>query len=162
MDGMWFLVIMGAGVAVLGLAFVIWMAVSKQRKQGTPNWPHVQGEITASRVVPFERETPFGVERTFTAVVDYRYMVSGLPYTSANQNFLPHSYATSRDLFKATRTVSRYPAGSWVRVYYNPTNPKQSALELPKPVAHNAVLFYGIANVVAGIAIVALGIVLLP
>jgi hypothetical protein len=159
--GVQFLIVLGSGVALLGLAFIIWIAVAKQRHYGTPNWPHVQGEVTASRVVPFSRETAHGRDHTYTTLLEYHYMVGGLPYSSKNRDFLPDAASTTRDLLKATRVVSRYPEGSSVRVYYNPANPKQAALEVPKPVAHNAVLFYGITNLVAGIIIAVLGIVLL-
>jgi hypothetical protein len=162
MDGVQFLIVLGSGVALLGLAFIIWMAVFKQRHYGTPNWPYVEGEVIASRVVPFAREVSSGIEYTFTPVVEYRYTVSGLPYTSQNLSFVPGASVSTHELLQATSVVSRYPAGSWVPVYYNPANPKQAALTVPKPVAHNAVLFYGITNLVAGIAIIALGIVLLP
>ena len=146
MEGMRFLIVLGGGTALLGLAFIIWMAVSKQRQHGTPNWPYVQGEVIASQVVPFERETALGIERTFTPVVEYRYTVEGLPYTSKTRNSLPDMTATTHDLLMATRIITRYPVGAWVRVTYNPVNPQQAVLEAPKPVAHNAVLFYGIAN----------------
>jgi hypothetical protein len=161
MEGMWFLIVLGSGVALLGLAFIIWMVIWKRRRHGTPNWPYVQGEVIASRVVPFSREIPGGKDHTYTTLVEYLYTVGGLPYTSHKLNFLADAPATTRDLLAATGVVTRYPERSIVRVYYNPANPKQSALEAPKPTAHNAVLFYGITNLVAGIAIVALGIVLL-
>lgn len=162
MEGMVFLIVLGSGAALLGLAFIIWMAVSKHRQHGTPNWPSVEGKIIESQVVLFKRETPQGVEQTYTPVISYFYKIDGHAYTSDRRNFLPDTTATTQDLLKATRIVSRYPPGLTVRVYYNPANHQQAALEIPKPVAHNAVLFYGIANLVAGIAIVVLGIVLLP
>ncbi len=162
MEGVQFLIVLGVGVALLGLAFIIWMVVWKRRQHGTPNWPYVPGEVTASRVVPFAREGAYGTDHTYTALVEYRYTVAGLPYTANTRNFLPNAPATTRDLLKAAGVVSRYPEGTAVRVYYNPANPKQATLEVPKPVAHNAVLFYGIANLIAGAAIAALGIVLLP
>ena len=162
MAGVRFLIVLGGGVALLGLAFIIWMVVWKQRQHGTPNWPYVQGDVIASRVVPFAREAAYGTDHTYTTLLEYRYTVDGLPYTSNTQNFLPDKPATTRNLLRATGIVSLYPEGSVVRVYYNPANPKQATLEVPKPVAHNAVLFYGITNLIAGIAITVLGIMLLP
>lgn len=160
MEGVKFLIFLGSGVALLGLAFIIWMAVSKHRHYGTPNWPHVEGEIVESLVVHLKRETAHGIETTYTPWIQYRYTVDDLPYTSDTRNFLPDVNATTKDLLKATRIVTHYPVGAYVRVYYNAAHPVQSALEIPKPVAHNAVLFYGIANFVVGIGIVVLGIVL--
>lgn len=156
-----FLIVLGAGVSLLGLAFIIWIVVTKRREQGTANWPHVLGEIRESMVIPFEREMPRGIERTYTYVVTYEYVVDGEIYTASNRNFLPGIRATSLSLAKAETFVRRYPAGSWIPVYYNPANPKQAALEIPRPVAHNAVLYFGVTNLVLGIVIVALGIVLL-
>ncbi|MGC9469388.1 MAG: DUF3592 domain-containing protein [Anaerolineae bacterium] len=156
-----FLIVLGSGVALLGLAFLIWIVVTKHREQGTPNWPSVQGEILESKVVPFERETPEGRERTFTPLIRYRYTVGEQRYTSANLNFLPDTAATYDVKAKAESVAAHYPAGSPVSVFYNPSNPGQAALEIPRPAAHNAVLFFGITNLIVGLAIIALGIVLL-
>lgn len=157
-----FLIVLGSGVSLLGLAFLIWIAITKQREHGTPNWPSVKGEVLESKVVAFERETPEGIERTFTPLVKYRYTVGERSFTSADLNFLPDSTATYRVGAKAEAVVARYPAGSPVSVFYNPSTPGQAVLEIPRPAAHNAILFYGITNLVVGAAIIALGIVLLP
>lgn len=156
-----FLIVLGSGAFLLGVAVSIWIAITKRRGQGTPNWPKVTGRIIKARVVPFERETPEGIERTFTPLIAYEYEVAGAVFVSQRRNFAPGETATYRDRASAEAVVVRYPAGSSVTVVHNPANPKQAALEPPRPAAHNAVLYYGITNLVAGAAIIALGIVLL-
>jgi hypothetical protein len=156
------LIVLGSGAFVLGLAFVVWIAVTKQRGQGTANWPHVKGQIVEAEIVSLERETPSATQRTFTRVVAYSYEVAGQSYRARNVDFLPDTSATYRSRDEAQASVSGYEAGSTVNVFHNPANPKQSALEVPKPTAHNAVLFYGVVNMVAGAIIIAIGILLLP
>ncbi|MGC9521705.1 MAG: DUF3592 domain-containing protein [Anaerolineae bacterium] len=156
-----FLIVLGSGAFLLGLAIIVWIALTKRRGQGTPNWPKVPGTVVAARVVPFEHETPEGDEKTFTPLITYEYRVNGQTFESQRRNFLPGESATYQERSEAEAVVMRYPPGAPVSVSYNPANPKQAALEPPRPVAHNAVLYYGVTNLVAGALIVALGIVLL-
>ena len=157
-----FLIVLGSGAFVLGLAFVVWIAVTKQRGQGTANWPHVKGQVVGAEVVPLERETSSGMQRTFTPIVAYVYEVEGQSYRARNVDFLPDTSATYRSREGAQAAIAEYSEGSTVDVFHNPANPKQAALEVPKPTAHNAVLFYGVVNMVAGAIIIAIGILLLP
>ncbi len=83
-------------------------------------------------------------------------------YESQQRNVSPDNTATFQAPEKAQAVVDKYPSGSSVRVFYNPANPKQAVLEVPRPAAHNAVMFYGVTNMVAGAIIIALGIWLLP
>ena len=156
-----FLIVLGGGAFILGLAYIVWIVVTKRHSQGTPNWPKVTGTVVRSRVYTFEHETSQGQERTYTPLVTYSYGVRGEVYTSAARDVWPYYRATTLNLQGAVSVISKYPDGSRVSVYYNPANPKQSLLEVPKPAAHNAVLYYGLANVIMGAAIVALSIVLL-
>ena len=155
-----FLIFLGSGAILLGLAFVVWMAVTKRHAQGIANWPDVEGQIVQAQVSLLERETPEGVERTYTPVLAYDYAVAGRSYTSRRLNFLPASSATYTDGKLAQAAIAPYPAGAQAKVYYNPANPKQSALQKPRPTAHNAVILYGVVAMIVGAGIIALGIVL--
>jgi hypothetical protein len=156
-----FLIFLGSGVLLLGLAFAVWMFVTKRQGQGIANWPSTEGQILKADVVKLERETPSGIVRTYTPVVSYTYGVAGQPYTSRRINFLPDDSATYSDKDRAQQAIAPYLAEAAVRVYYNPTNPKQATLEKPRPVAHNSVLLYGIVLMGVGAGLIALGIVLL-
>jgi len=62
-------------------------------------------------------------------VVIYQYIVNGQSYQSqtikAGEQFL-----NVRVMGQAQATVARYPIGASVAVYYNPSNPSESALEI--------------------------------
>jgi len=161
MRGAVFLIVLGSGAFLLGLAYVIWISVIKRQGSGVANWPHVTGVVTQSVVTALDRETPSGVQRTFTPLIVYTYQVGEQAYVSQKRNVLPATTATFEMPAKADAVVARYPAGATVDVFYNPANPKQAVLEAPRPAAHNAVLFFGLANLVLGAAIIALGVVLL-
>lgn len=161
-QGTEFLIVLGSGVFCLGVLVVSWILLTGRRGHGTPNWPRAAGEILNAKVVPFERETSDGIERTFTPLITYRYRVGDHTYTSKRLNFISDDTPTKRDRAAATSVVIRYPTGAAVKVFYNPANPKQAALEVPRPAAHRAVLLYGLTDVVMGLAILVLGIVLLP
>ncbi len=157
-----FLIVLGSCAFLLGLAFVVWISVTKHRGQGEANWPHADGNVTSAKVVTLERETPDGMVRSFTPVIHYAYSLRGIAYESQQRNSFPDNTATFLVAEKAQAVVDKYPLGSGVEVFYNPANPKQAVLEVPKPAAHNAVMFYGVTNMVAGAIIIALGIWLLP
>lgn len=156
-----FLIFLGSGVMLLGLAHLIWMVVTKRRSYGIANWPSVEGQILAASVSTLERETPEGIKRTHTPVVTYAYEVAGQPHTSHRLNFLPDSSTTYADVTLARAVLSSFPTGARAKVYYNPTNPQQSVLVKPHPSAHNAVILYGVVTMIAGLGIVILGILLL-
>ena len=161
MQGTEFLIVLGSGTFLLGLALIIWISVTKRRGYGTPNWPTVTGHVLSATAVEVDRETSNGMVSTFTPVIRYEYEVEGTLHSSARLNFLSDEHRTFEEHRAAGHVVARYPIGAPVDVFYNPANPKQAALDVPKPAAHNAVLAYGVTNLMAGALIIALGIVLL-
>ena len=156
-----FLIVLGCGAFALGLAIVVWIAVTKRRGQGPPNWPAAVGQMLSANVVPVARETPRGVARTFTPVIAYTYTVAGQAYAAKQRDLLPADTATYEDAAVAWQAIAKYRVGATVKVYHNPANPKQAALEIPKAVAHNTVLLYGVTSMIAGVATSVLGILLL-
>lgn len=155
-----FLIVLGAGVFLLGLTYAVWTWLTKRRDQGTGNWPRTEGRVEASFLYEHERRTAAGVVRSYTPVVRYTYRVNGRAYESKRRNFLPDHTRTYADRLDAEAVVATYATGKQVEVYYNPNNPRQAALEIPKPRAHNAEIGYGVANVLCGIGVMVLGIVL--
>ena len=161
MQGTEFLIVLGSGAFLLGLVLIIWISVTKRRGYGTPNWPTVAGDVLNATAVELDRETSGGMVATFTPIIRYAYDVADTRLTSARLNFLSDEQRTYKDRHLARQVVAKYPGGASVDVFYNPANPKQAALDVPKPAAHNAVLIYGVTNLIAGALIIALGIVLL-
>lgn len=159
---MGFLIIFGACVFTLGAAYAVWILVTKHRDRGTGNWPQTDGWVEAAFVYEHERETSEGIIRSYTPVVRYKYRLDGQTYVSKRRNFLPYDTQTFENRLDAETVVAKYTPDrtEMIPVYYNPNNPKQAVLELPKPRAHNATLLYGVTNVLCGIAMIVLGIVL--
>lgn len=156
-----FLIFLGSGAMLLGLAHLIWMIVTKRRSQGIANWPSVEGQVLAAAVSTLARETPEGIRRTHTPVITYAYEVAGQPHTSHRLNFLPDSSTTYADVTLARAAIAPFPTGAQVKVYYNPTNPQQSTLVKPRSSAHNVVILYGVVAMIVGAGIIMLGILLL-
>jgi hypothetical protein len=161
MAGTQFLIVLGGGALLLGLACVIWIVRSKRRNYGTPNWPRVVGRILDVSVATLARETPAGMVTTFTPMVRYEYAVEGEIYVGQRVHVSRDERLTTQRRSEADRRVARYGVNDPVDVFYNPVVPQQAALVLPRPVAHNAVLFFGVANAVMGALMIVLGIVLL-
>lgn len=80
------------------------------------SWPSTQGEVLSSAV----RRSG----RTRWAAVRYSYRVGGKEMVGARVR-----YVAPVALEWASTTVSRYPAGTPVTVYYDPEQPRESVLE---------------------------------
>lgn len=132
--------LLGGGVAILGglCAVVVPLALlagmgyffyrsSQKRKlamQEAQLWPHTSGMVLQSAV--HSRRT--GNSTSIYPVVVYRYEVNDRTYQS--QTIKAGDQVMSvRIMGDAQKTVDRYPVGAQVTVYYNPRNPKESALE---------------------------------
>jgi hypothetical protein len=93
-------------------------------RQAALTWPATSGTVLMSTV----QTKRTGRSRSTYPVVVYQYAVNGRNYQGqrikAGEQFL-----SIRVAGEAQATASRYPAGSTVTVYYNPSNPAESALE---------------------------------
>ncbi len=154
-----FLIVFGTGTLLLGAAYVISIIITRVRHQGTANWPKVTGTVKQAFVYQHERSTTSGTTITYTPVVAYAYAVEGQDYQTHKRNFLPYTQASLTSKEAAQAVSTRYSPGSDVAVYYNPNNPAQAALEVPKATAHTAVLLYGVVCILLGGGMIALGIV---
>lgn len=102
------------------------------RKASTPRsravaWPQTMGTVLSATVQVAQR----GTTRQEAPLVLYAYQVDG-------HVFQGHRVRVTDDLGRvrladadssASNTVARYPSGAPVVVYYDPTNPANSALE---------------------------------
>lgn len=93
-------------------------------RQSTQAWQNTTGTIMMSSV---QSSYSSGSHSTYPVVV-YQYEVRGQRYQSqrikAGEQFL-----NVRISGQAEGTVQKYPIGSTVTVYYNPSNPAESVLE---------------------------------
>ncbi|MBI5825209.1 MAG: DUF3592 domain-containing protein [Chloroflexi bacterium] len=93
-------------------------------RQSTQTWLDTTGTILMSSVQSHRT----GRSRSIYPVVVYTYSVHGKSYQSqrikAGEQFL-----NVRISGQAQATVNRYPIGTTVTVYYNPSNPAECALE---------------------------------
>lgn len=154
-----FLIVLGACVIVLGIAYLVTTILIKRSFQGAGNWPKTTGEVLRAFVYRHERKTTAETAVTYTPVVEYAYTVDGARYTSQRRDFSPsQSY---RDESVAAQIVADAPVGSTVKVRYNPNFPQQAVLKAPRPVGHNTVLIYGAVNIVMGALMIVLAVVLM-
>jgi hypothetical protein len=93
-------------------------------------WPTVEGVIVSSEV------SSTGLDEYFCTDIRYQYVVNGIEYVSTRvevQDVCTNSRNTARS------TVSRYPSGKIVELYYNPTKPTFAVL-VPGLPAHNSIV----------------------
>jgi len=161
MQGTEFLIVLGSGAFLLGLATIIWISQTKRLGYGTPNWPAVPGRVISVGVSELTRETSDGMVSSFTPIVTYEYELDGVAYRSERLNALSDVHRTFANRPSAASVIVAYAPETPVDVYYNPANPKQALLNPPKPIAHNAVQSFGVTSLIIGALIIALGILLL-
>jgi len=87
-------------------------------------WPHTSGTVLRSRV----QTRRSGNSTSHYPVVVYEYEVGGRRFQGQTIK-AGDQFMSVRIMGQADETVDRYPVGKHVTVYYNPQNPKESALE---------------------------------
>ncbi len=119
------------------------------RKSGeVRRWPSVSGAIAESTVT---QQSGSGRWRLWGAKVFYTYVVDGRQYIGGSLS-RAEVYTSSRQ--DALNEIAPYPVGCQVSVFYNPTDPQDACLK-----TQTGPTF--ILPVVAGIAFILVGIVLL-
>jgi len=104
-------------VAVAGVAGSMWWRAHRGPAR-TARWPHTMGTVLSSTV-----QVGGGSTRVEHPLVFYAYQVDG-------QVFQGKRVRAAGRTHDASSTIARYPAGASVIVYYDPTDPSNSALEL--------------------------------
>jgi hypothetical protein len=93
-------------------------------RQLAQSWPSTSGMVLMSSV----QSRQSGRSHSTYPIVVYQYTVNGQSYQSqtikAGEQFL-----NVRVMGQPQATVTRYPIGATVTVFYNPSNPAESALE---------------------------------
>jgi hypothetical protein len=94
-------------------------------RQSAQGWAGTMGVVTLSTV---QIRRSGNNSRSEVPVVGYQYQVNGQTYTGGTIR-AGEQYFNFRVWGEARKVVERYPVGAQVMVYYNPTNPSESALE---------------------------------
>ncbi len=97
---------------------------AKVAKESAQSWTSTMGVVTMSTIqVKYTNRS-----RSEIPVVAYQYQVGGKSYTGQVIK-AGEQYFNLRVYGDAQKTIARYPVGAQVMVYYNPSNPAESALE---------------------------------
>ncbi len=97
---------------------------SNMARQAAQSWPSTTGTVLTSTI----QVSHTGRSRAETPVAIYTYEVNGQSYQGQTIK-AGDQYMSVRFSGDAINTMGRYPVGKKVSVYYNPTNPAESALE---------------------------------
>jgi hypothetical protein len=111
-----------------GLVLLLFFVGYRRRLMRANSWPVVPGRVTVSRIEQRGGGYEGGTHRSYEAVVEFRYRVGDLDYSS-RQIALGLERSGSRT--GAERIAARYPVGAAVEVHYDPANPSEAALENP-------------------------------
>ena len=102
---------------------MLWRGITTVRNASiSQNWPAVLGTITVSQVAISTDDDG----TTYSADVQYKYVVNDRWYTAVTVNFGEYG-SSSRS--RVDKIVARYPPGSQVTGYYNPDDPNTAVLE---------------------------------
>ncbi|MDH4156936.1 MAG: DUF3592 domain-containing protein [candidate division Zixibacteria bacterium] len=114
----------GLGIFVLGGIIALLAAGRLSESLEMRNWPSVDGVVTASFV---------GDGRLYRPEVQYRYRVAGVTYVGHSNLNAPGFGGKTRRREVAVKSIAEYPAGSSVRIHYNPQQPGESRLLVSTP-----------------------------
>jgi hypothetical protein len=113
-----------AFLAAFGIFFYRRSQQAKATKVAAQSWAQTNGIVLQSSVQTHRS----GNSTSVVPVVVYQYQVDGKTYQ--NQTIKAgDKYMAVRVSWQARSTVDKYPIGAAVKVYYDPANPKDSALE---------------------------------
>jgi len=116
------LLVVGVGVAVL------WRARKTTTVRSLAGgWPHTMGTVLSATLQVSHQ----GTARHEAPLVLYAYQVNGQVFQGdrVRAGDDPGRARVAGAANGASTTIARYPAGASVIVYYDPTNPANSALE---------------------------------
>jgi hypothetical protein len=104
----------------LGVVFMVVGILMYTTTERPNSWSTTPGTVTDSYVVDDGS--------SYYPVVKYRYQVSGVEYANHKIKYLEDAQVTDRSVAEAV--AQKYPVGASVTVYYDPSDPGSSVLEL--------------------------------
>ncbi len=118
---------LGIILIIIGLLSFI-LSDQQIRLAETNNWPSTNGVIISSDVGIY-RGTRRDIKLHYVAEIEFSYTVNNITYTSDRLNLFNY-HTDFSDKSQAQRIVDNYYVGRNVTVYYDPSLPSLSVLEL--------------------------------
>jgi hypothetical protein len=118
---------------VLVALFLLVMAMrSAGRARRIKNWPTVPGRVLHSGAESRRVSVEGGYTTMFYPQIVYEYSVNGQRYHGTRIS-AGTEVGRGNGGYVQAQTQKKYPVGTVVQVYYDPTNPQETALEAKSP-----------------------------
>jgi hypothetical protein len=109
--------------AICGVGALVWYLVTAQLAWSAQSWAVADGRVVESTIAAVA-----GKGRNYAPVVTYSFEAGGQTYTGRGIYVDgPRNYSSTD---RAARDLRDYPTGAPVRVYYDPADPRRTALRL--------------------------------
>jgi Protein of unknown function (DUF3592) len=133
------------GLILTGVGLFFWATPGLLRSFGSQTWPSVNGRVTDSRwhnkIIGQSALRPTS---KFIPKIEYSYSVNSADYRGTSVSL---DAFESFDRLTAKSKLEHYATGREVQVFYDPTNPSVSCLELEKPsLFHVVAMILGIVS----------------
>lgn len=137
-------ILIAFGVIAIVIGAVPYIAQFRQglRADASKKWPTASGTITASAL---ERSPES--KRRYRAAVQYSYRVGGKDYQSSRVFWAGNE---GRENHMAS-VVETYPAGTKVRVHYDPSDPAEAVLDPVQNTGSRQLALYALAMITLGL-----------
>jgi hypothetical protein len=144
-------VLIGFGVIAIAIGAVLYSVQFRLglRADASKKWPRASGTVIASVV-----EKSPGHRWRYRAALQYSYRVGGKNY-QASRIFWGGNEGREKHMASVVET---YPAGSNVRVFYDPKNPAEAVLDPIQNTGSRQLVLYGLAMVTLGLFTVTGGV----
>lgn len=122
--------LLSVGVLFAGLIGIVLMVVAGHtiyRNRIARQWPLADGRIVSSRTFLQATGDPKGNAKASRAEIFFVYEVNGQQYVSSNVSY-DRGIGATHPVYRATYALT-YPAGTRVKVAYNPAQPSESVIE---------------------------------
>jgi len=134
------LLAVGVGTCIYGLVMMLDAWASR-------DWPSAAGTVESAEVDAWHQSTRAARGDRFQPIIRYAYEVEGTRYTGDRRRF---GEKPMHERAKARAVTRRYPAGSEIQVYYEPSDPANA---VPEPGLHphaRLIPGFGVSLVIAG------------
>ena len=135
-------------VIVLGVGFSVWGWRLIADAYLTLSWPKVAGTVVHAKVASYDSRSDGKTTRMYSADVRYTYTVNSTQYSSGRVSLGDSSTNSSSG---KEEIVRRYPMGSQVIVYYDPSRPEDALLEPGAAFITHIPFAFGLLCVFAGL-----------
>jgi hypothetical protein len=144
-------VLIGFGAIAIAIGAVLYVVQLRQglRADASKKWPQAAGIVTASALEKSPQH-----RRRYTAALQYSYRVGGRDYHGSRVFWGGNE---GREKHMAS-VVDTYPAGSKVRVFYDPQNPAEAVLDPLQNTGSRQLVLYGLAMITLGLFTVTGGV----